>query len=319
MINQSNNQGMALNQCTITAKMRELEDLAISQRNQIQRDLGVDFTDEALDFVSQTLVETLSRPYNHLPSSASLIFTKVSQRVDKEGAKIFLRLVILQAILLTIRKRLAKPLPRILAANQVENFERILSGRDMNEDWLALDKDLFQKEFGIASERLFASGSNLLDKNCGVPRSILAKNGFFDIPFNLLYFIRLGGFKPLVQIHAHTFILNKFNKAGRDECYMGCVELYKLYPELLGAFGSSWFYDPEVAKVSPRLRYLQDVPISGGAKVLYYSVGDAVVNNAISKSKTRRSLYEQKKYAPKNFMMIWGKKQQTEWFDQITA
>jgi hypothetical protein len=78
-------------------------------------------------------------------------------------------------------------------------------------------------------------------------------------------------------------------------------------------FGASWFYDPALDEISPRLGYLRKTPIAGGA---FFIQGDATEEdkrNALSTSSTRQKLYDEGKYIPRSHMLIWGKNDQINW------
>ncbi len=303
----------------LQAQLKSLENLATEQQDQWSRELGPDITKNANEFVSANSGNIINFHYKHVGEAAKSIVADVEEKTNAETGKLFLRLVIIQSIIKTIAKRLVVPLPNTLAVNQLRHFERMVGGKNMGDDWLDIDNDLFQKEFGLASERLFAAGSQLLDKNCGIPRSIVFKDGIVKSPKKLWFFSGLLGFKPLIQIHTHTFNLDKFNEEGWNECYFGCVELYQVFPQLLGVFGSSWFYDPVVADISPRLKYLQRIPESGGAKFFYYSSGGSAVGLATSTSESRKKMFDEGKYSPKSYMMVWGRQSQVEWVDGLES
>ena len=304
-------------QYDLESKCRALEVVASSQVARLERDLDVDHCKQAAYFIALASGPDIKEHYKFIPNAAKIIVEDSECKSGNGTRRIFLQLVIFYSMLATIKKRLINPLPQTLAWNQIAHFERMLSDNSVLNEWLDIDQDLFQKEFGLAVERLFASGSQLLDKNCGIPKSIVIKGGVNKSPSNLLFFASLAGFQPFIQIHTHTFNLKKFNEAGWDECYRGCAELCQLFPELLGVFGSSWFYDPIINEISPRLKYLQHVPLTGGARFLYYSTGGAAVGNATSTSESRKKLYQEGKYVPKNYMMIWGKKSLMAWVDGL--
>ena len=142
------------------------------------------------------------------------------------------------------------------------------------------------------------------------------KEGLAGVPTNLLKFARLGGFKPYVQIHTHLSYLDEFNEEGWNECYRCCADLCRVRPELLGMFGSSWFYDPVLADISPRLDYLREIPVKGGAELLFVEEGGGAVGNALSTSPSRRKLHEEGKYMPKSYMLAWGRKAQMAWAER---
>jgi hypothetical protein len=298
------------------AKLLEWEQLreaASKWKEELSNTLGSTLTEDASTFVKYATRERTLSHYKHFDANAKSIVAKIQKTQGDISTRQFLKLTIAAALVGTIEKRRLSPLPTILNRNQLHHFRRILSQRDFSDDWLGIEEDLFQKEFGLAAERLYASGSQLLDRNCGVPRSIIFKEGITKILGKLMFFSRLKGFKPMVQIHTHTFNLDKFNEGGWVECYMGCVELYQIYPNLLGVFGSSWFFDPAVVKISPRLEYLRSIPSHGGARFHFFSSDGSAVANATSTSESRKKLYQDGKYKPKNYAMIWGKDAQIEW------
>jgi hypothetical protein len=93
--------------------------------------------------------------------------------------------------------------------------------------------------------------------------------------------------------------------------------LYALHPDVLGMFGASWFYHPVLDTISPRLSYLRDVPLKGGAHLFFVEEGGAARANSLATSPTRRKLYEEGKYFPTTYMMVWGREAQSNWARQF--
>ena len=81
-------------------------------------------------------------------------------------------------------------------------------------------------------------------------------------------------------------------------------------------FGGSWFYDPVVSQISPRLAYLSDVPKQGGAKFFLAAKSGDFAHDAISTSPSRRKLFDEGRYKPASYMMIWSKNAQIYWARQ---
>lgn len=291
-----------------TEKWKSVARAASDWKNELIRELGFDAGTLAKEFTSIASGEKCNSHYKHLDDRAYKIVCNIKEREGVEVAKLFLQLVIAEALEMTAIKRKQNQLPYTLNSNQLRHFLRIINKENLADSWLDIDADLFMKEYGLASERLYAAGAQLLDRRCGVPRSVIFKEGVTKAPAKLMFFAKLAGFKPMIQIHTHTFNLDRFNPEGWDECYRGCVELYRIFPELLGVFGSSWFYDPTIVKISPRLQYLQSIPQASGAALFYYSTDSSAIANATSSSHSRRKLYEEGLYLPKNYMMIWSKK-----------
>lgn len=252
--------------------------------------------------------------YKVIPEKARNIIKNVITIAGESGARAFLRAAIAQSVINAVQSEHIKKLSTLVASHHIRQLARISNDSELQAEWLNIDHDLFQKEFGIATFRLYAVGAQLIDPRCGVPRSYLIKGGLSDVPNRLVtILIRLGGFRPYFQIHTHKFMLDMFNEQGWEECYRGCAALYALHPRVRGMMGGSWFYDPAVAAISPRLSYLRDTPLQNGAHVMFVEAGGDAINNSLATSPTRRKLYEEGAYVPKSYMLIWGKQQQIAW------
>lgn len=251
--------------------------------------------------------------YKVFPAAAHAIVADLGAAHGPLLLRRFLRAVLARAVAQTVSTARYRALPPLTAANQARHLMRIAQDRDDGAEWLAIDQDLFQKEFGLATLRLYAAGAQLLDFRCGVPRSTVMKGGLAGAAGKLATMARLGGFHPYFQIHTHSFNLDAFNEAGWEECYACCAEMYAVHPEVLGMYGSSWFYDPALAAISPRLAYLRDTPCNNGAALMFVVKGGEAIANATSTSASRRALFEEGKYMPTNYMLIWGRAAQRGW------
>lgn len=251
--------------------------------------------------------------YKYFSDAARSMVERIHASGGVSAARAFLRAVLGRTISTWVSAGHYQRLPPLCACFHARQLNRIAHDFDACADWLDLRNDLFQKEFGIVSLRLYVAGAELVDYRCGVPRSIVLRGGATKVVANIIVMLRLGGFKPYFQSHIHAFNLDAFNEEGRNDLYRCCAELYALHPECLGMFGSSWFYDPVLDQISPRLSYLRTIPLEGGAHLLYAHDGGVAIANAISKSATRRRLYQERKYMPRTYMLIWGRKDQINW------
>lgn len=251
--------------------------------------------------------------YKVFPQAARVL-VPTSQLADgAEASAVFLKAAIMQALVDTVASERFGQLPARVRTQQLGQMQRMVSDSDSTPEWLQIDHDIFYKEFGIASLRLYVAGAQVVDYRCGIPRSILIAGGLANLPKNLAAILRLGGFRKYFQIHTHKLMLDAFNEEGWDECYRCCAELYPLHPEVLGMYGSSWFYDPALDNISPRLRYLRTTPLAGGAELFFIEEGGSARNSSLATSPTRRKLYEEGKYFPKNYMLAWGRSKQIAW------
>jgi hypothetical protein len=251
--------------------------------------------------------------YKVFPEQAHQIVKQVAAAGEEGAARAFLRAAIAQSVINAVTGEHIKQLPPLVFAYHTRQLARISEDHELDSEWLNLGHDLFHKEFGIATFRLYAAGAQLVDRRCGVPRSYMFKDGVAKSVPHLATMMKLGGFRPYFQIHTHSFMLDLFNEPGWEACYQGCVELYGLYPEVLGMFGASWFYDPAVVQISPRLSYLQSTPLNNGAHAMYVQTGGDAINNSLSTSPSRRKLYDEGNYMPKSYLLVWGKEEQRAW------
>ena len=264
-------------------------------------------------FVACVEVPPGRRGFKYLAPEAHALHAKVARAAGDDGARIYLLACLLAACRSTLRKARLDGLPARVRAHQYKQFERIAAHDDAMLGYCSPGADVFLKELGLATLRLYAGASSLIDPHSGVGRSLLWKGGLGQLPGRLLWFARAGGFRPYFEVHVHKLYLDEFNEAGRNECYRCCADLYALHPEVLGMIGGSWFYDPAVAAISPHLAYLRTVPQAGGARVLFVSHDAQAVANATATSSTRRALHAAGRYQPASWTLVWARRDQLAW------
>jgi len=251
--------------------------------------------------------------YRHSSDKAKRIVGQIRAIGGAHAVRTFLRVVLERTICLWESTREYQRLPPLCASYHGAQLQRIADDTDTTAEWLDLDDDLFCKEFGIVSLRLYAAGSNLVDYRCGVPRSIVFREGLGKAFGKTRFMLGLGGFKPFFQGHLHRFTLGAFNEEGRNDFYRCCAELHALHPDSLGMFCGSWYYDPALEKISPHLSHLRTTPLAAGGRIFPVGSSREAVSNATATSETRRRLYRQGKYLPRNYLIIWGREDLRAW------
>ena len=109
--------------------------------------------------------------YKIFPAVAVAVVDGVERDHGVEERRRFLRCAIGYAILATLNSARFQSLPPRVAAQQKAQLLRIATDADGCAEWLDIDHDLFQKELGLATMRLYAAGAQLIDFRCGIPRS----------------------------------------------------------------------------------------------------------------------------------------------------
>jgi len=188
---------------------------------------------------------------------------------------------------------------------EVDRIETLCEKVD--DEYFDLGNDLFLKDLAICSRRLLPAGAQLVEIS-GLPRTASLKNGLSNfIDFWRFVTFVLKGTAPLYEIHTNLSNLSDFNPEGWDRCYVRIGHLLKLNPSIKGMIGGSWFYDPEIEKISPKLAYLRQRPFEHNAK-FFFANTEGIHSGALAKSDTRRRLYEEGHYIPRAYFMVWARR-----------
>lgn len=169
-----------------------------------------------------------------------------------------------------------------------------------------VDDDIFRKDLALLCLRLLPCVSHVVCRHSGVPRRtlLLPRNLLSGTSARLLVGLR-GRLWPLLENHVHPEMLDRFDAAGREQCYRLVGALLAHWPDAVGLGGTSWYYDRAVGKISPKLDYLYRVPAAHGALFLDAGSSAEAAQGAGARSAHRRSLIERGLYRPRNVMMVW--------------
>lgn len=253
------------------------------------------------------LVETRMRgaKYHDVPHEA----------IDLERALPRLGAMMAASLLAGVRDRCAaRNVPASVAVECARQGRRILAALEAAPDAaVSLRNDAFQKDLAICLGEALPCVAQVVERHSGIPRRMLLSTDMGRTARLLALLARQRHLRPYYEIHTHTPMLDGFNKAGWDRCYMLIADLMRADPGCLGIVGASWFYDPVVTDISPRLAYLRDVPARGGAFFLRVGASAKDADLATSTSDTRRKLYEQGKYVPASYMLVWQREDILSW------
>ncbi|MFN3668343.1 MAG: hypothetical protein ACK4VY_03475 [Brevundimonas sp.] len=125
--------------------------------------------------------------------------------------------------------------------------------------------------------------------------------------------------KPWLEVHTESRELSDFNEAGWDRAWATAAEICKRRPEMAGMLGSSWFYDPPLEQISPRLAYLRVNPLKHGAFLLHQGPGDIHTQRAATSSPTRAALIEKGEYVARSWIVAWPRTSLIKWADERKA
>jgi hypothetical protein len=120
---------------------------------------------------------------------------------------------------------------------------------------------------------------------------------------------------PWLRVHTEPRSLEDWNEAGWDEVYRQCARLLRSHPRLLGLAATAWFYDPQLAAISPHLGYCRERLLEHGALMMRVGTSDFDIASATARSPTRRKLYEAGKYVPISYTLLWPRERLLRWDD----
>lgn len=209
----------------------------------------------------------------------------------------------------------SRRVPAAVAAECARQGRRILSSLETDTS-LSLANDAFQKDLSICLGTAFACVAQVVELHSGIPLRLFS-TGTLPERLNLIARVaRQRRTKPYYEIHTHTPMLDGFTEAGWDRCYHMIAKLMRQDPDCLGIVGGSWFYDPALPAISPRLAYLRDVPRSGGAFFVRRGATEMDALLATATSESRRRLYEAGSYVPTGYVMIWQRQDLIAWSER---
>lgn len=275
---------------------------------------------EVLDFSPERYLDELTAGrtyggYHNLPPTFQGAGAAIELRVGSTAVELYHKLVIAVLVAHFYEQRRQNLIPVSVASQYDAEFRRILAQFDTNPSgFYSRENDLFMKDLAICRGKLIPCGAELVDEYSGVPRRITARAGVKQFISALWFFtVRSGGFRPFYELHMDPRARREFTSEGWDRCFLRIADLLEMNAEIKGVFGSSWWYDPEVERITPRIGYLRQRPLENGASIFRVGSDQAAVINATSFSRLRREKYAAGEYVPTNYLMVWGRNDLLHW------
>lgn len=266
--------------------------------------------DKAIEYFDMVSPES---SYHHLPQELKHFWSALDQDFGEEGFDAFQKITMLHLM----ERFRSRAVGKHYSESILERFE--ISFRRITRSIIDKDfpnyrnpNDILLKDLAICRQKVFpAGGARIVEPKSGFPRSLMIKGGLYQGLRVLGLLIKLWGNNPFYAHHTHLSELEEFNPDDFERCYLRLADMLMLNPDIKGVVCGSWLYDPALKVVSPHLSYMLDLQQHNGALVFYASV--SIDGGALSKSKTRRSLYKQGKYTPKSYHVIWPRKPLLSW------
>jgi hypothetical protein len=184
-------------------------------------------------------------------------------------------------------------------------FHRIMDGIEAGSLPADLRIDAFVKDLALTRLVLVPAIAQLIYPHGRVLLKPLLRWG----PSGWVYvYGRCGGRHRFLEIHTHDPMAGEFfNAPGWEETYRLAALLLRTFKRHRGLVGYSWFYDPALEQLSPRLNYLRHSPISQGARLMPMDVDEDSARLATATSATRREAYIGGRYIPRRHGLVWSR------------
>lgn len=244
--------------------------------------------------------------YNVVPDAASALFLALPEEVRAP----WLCALMLHHMARFEQVFVASELDPEFALHYADAFHRILDQIAAEPGFAVLARDVFLKDLWLTRGVMIPAFAQLWWPRSGLAARDIVKRG----PAAAAYvFLRCGGRRPFMEGHTHDPVAKAYwNEAGWGEALRLAALALPALPQVHGAFGSAWFYDPVVLELSPRIGFAQDLQIGRGAHRIEIGSNPAAIANATGTSPTRREKYEAGTYLPTDYAVIWSRRDLTK-------
>jgi len=194
-------------------------------------------------------------------------------------------------------------------------FQRIL--HDLNtqpDEYYHRERDLFLKDLAVCAFRMIPVGGAWCMEIGSASKRALISNGILSYPGNIAFhIIKQKGLKPYYVIHTFDRYIMRFTPEEMEKAYLRIAEMLKQNPKIKGIYRSSWFLDPEIDRISPKLSFLRQIPAENGARFFKTYTRDLDIQHATSNSPERKQLYDEGKYTPTCWGYVWPRDTIIKW------
>lgn len=237
---------------------------------------------------------------------------RLRERHGESGVDQFNAVLMCRAIAHSADQMESLEMPELLKEEYVPNYERILDRTESaTEAELHLSADLLAKDLGLCTRRLLVASYAIVEVRHAMAKRNATMGGVRQfVDFLSLYYLKFGGKGPFLSNHFHPELPHLFTPEGRIHSFRLIATIMDWQPVHKALIGTAWFYDPALAKISPNLDYVLELPAKNGA--LFFRGAPDHSGNALVSSR-RRDLYDRGEYQPRKYLMVWPRDALVDW------
>jgi len=257
--------------------------------------------------------------YSYRSKELNKFIYEIRRSSNESLSQLYNQLLLIFLIRDNIIKLDSSELPPNIKSLYHANFNRILDYISLNKeplDFYVFSNDKFLKDLAVCAQRLIPAGFAKAHL-AKFPLTSFLRHGMFQF-IEILYYItfELGGVTPLYELHIDSHdpeLMKEMNAEGLKRFFINMADLMKNNLDVKGMFGIAWFLDPSLTSISPRLQYIHQSIINSDGNIFRMGMSDHSIKDALAKSQTRKKLYSEGKYSPKNHMSVWSRKKLIHW------
>ena len=201
-----------------------------------------------------------------------------------------------------------------------EEFQRIGDHVHHAEDgYFDLQNGPARRDFRLACFSRIPVGVEDIEPS-GIPRSLGVRGGVAQGLRFLRMLRQTGGVKPVYEDHVSGRVrstplgfFRDYNPETRVQAYRNIAACLERNPSYRALLSGSWWFDPQLAEISPGLAKMGEIMLQNGAFLFRYKTDSDALRHALQNSPARQRLYEQGKYTPVTYFIVWPRDALIAW------
>jgi len=262
-------------------------------------------------YVSQLEQRNPLLQYEQFPPSLLGNLLQMRARHGQNAVALFHKLGLCRLMANALESLEGDTLPETIRQHYRSWFERIVEDFDAQpETYYDLDRPLWplRKDLGVSSRRSIPIGGAWVIETRSLAKGAMIRQAQAKSTtrFRSTFLRRFSRKDTCYVIHTVERNIREFNAEQMDLAYCNIARLLQRNDSVWGVFRSSWFLDPTLGEISPKMAFLSETPANHGAEL--YDGGPCSeddIRKATSMSPERSHLYETGAYVPRNYFYFW--------------
>ena len=271
------------------------------------------------EYLENMLKSLHKRSYNYISPKIKNVYDSIIESNGFHLYALYQKYAILTFILYSISNIDKIVLPSNIKCLYENWFSRIFEDQNiLKDEYYCYENDEFQKDLSVCIQKLLpVGGCWVIEASGAMDRNYFTSAGIMQFINSLKIILRKPyGRKRFYLIHTVKKYIDKFTEKELEKSYLNIADILKRNKKMKGLIRSSWFIDPQIDRVSPRLSYIRKTPEMNGAILFRIGTKATDIQLATLKSPTRRKMYREGLYLPVRHAYVWHRESLIKWADK---